>query len=397
MKKILNPAARLLSILIVASPGFASWEQGVSAFQAGRFEVAVDEFQSLVNSNPVAPQGHYMLGLSLLQMRQATASLEPLAKAVELEPSNTIYHLALAQTQLEVRRPDDALTTLAAQDPAAVPDAQRSGFGRLLAEAATESGDGEKSLAALERALTVDPSSKSMWQASAQIAHQLNRPRRAFDAFATAYTLDPTDVELGRHIVQTAFAAARAHQDDDRRGWFQRASRVAVELAGAAPTAEHLLLAGEALLGAQDYDGARSWFEKAAAADPADPWPRFYLGRCASEEPETALSHLQATLERSPDEDLTGQIQNARGAALRRLERFEEAEEAYRLAGNEEKVAKMERLIEIKQGNDQWAAEKRRCEEKQRAAQDLLKENESLSGTAVWRELEKDVEAGLAD
>lgn len=397
MKKILNPAATLLSILIMVSPGFASWEQGVSAFRAGRFTDAVDEFQSLVSSNPVAPQGHYMLGLSLLQLRETTASLAPLSQAVELEPGNATYRLALTKTQLEIGRPDAALATLAALDPATVPDAQRETFGRLLAEAAAESGDDERSLAALDRALSVNPDSKPLWQARAQIAQRLNRQREAFDAFATAYALDPTDVELGRHTVQTAFAAARAHQADDRRSWYALASPVATELAGAAPTAEHLLLAGEALMGLQDYDRAGSWFEKAAAADEAAPWPRFYLARCVSEEPETALGHLRAALERSPDQDLTRQIHNARGAALRRLERFSEAREAYRLADNENKVAEMEGLLEIKQGNDKWAAEKRRCEEKQRVVQASLQDNDFLEGTAAWRKLEKEADEALAD
>jgi tetratricopeptide (TPR) repeat protein len=397
MNRILAPAATCFTILIMVSPALASWEQGVSAFQAGRYQEAAGEFQSLVSANPVAPQGHYMLGLSLLQLRQAAAALEPLATAVELEPGNANYRLALAKTQLETHAADAALATLAAQDPAAVAAAQRGDFSRLLAQAATQSGRTDQASATLERALAADAHSKPLWLANAQIAQKLNRPRRAFDAYANAYAADPSDVELGRSTVQTAFAAARAHAGDDRRSWYELGSKVAVQLAGAAPTAAHHLLAGEASLGVQDYDAARSWFEKAAAADAADPWPRYYLARCASEEPETALKHLQAALERSPDAELTPQIHNARGAALRRLERFEEAREAYRTAANTAKVAEMDHLIEIQHGNDKWAAEKRRCEEKQSVVQAQLKDADYLEGTAAWRKLEKDAEDALAE
>jgi tetratricopeptide (TPR) repeat protein len=397
MNRIPAFAATCLSILIAVSPAFASWEQGVSAFQAGRYQDAVSEFQLLVNANPVAPQGHYMLGLSLLQMREASAALGPLAKAVELEPANANYRLILAKSQLETGKADAALTTLAAQDPAAVPAAQKGDFAKLLAQSATQSGRSEQAATALQRAVAADAGSKPLWLASAQVAGQLQRPRQELDALAAAYALDTSDGELGRSAVKTAFAAARASEGSERKTWYERSSKVAVQLAGAAPTAQHQLLAGEAFLGVQDYAKARSWFEKAAASDPADPWPRFYLARCASEEPEEALQHLAAALERSPDAELTPQIHNARGAALRRLERFEDAKQAYGLARNTAQVAEMERLLEIKAGNDKWADEKRRCEEKQRLVQAQLEDNELLEGTAGWRQLQQDADAALAD
>ncbi len=397
MKKILTPALTMLLILVAVSPGLASWEEGVTAFRDGRYAEAVDEFQSLVNTNPVAPQGHYMLGLSLLQMRETAAALEPLNEAVELEPNNATYRLALAKTQLEAGEPDAAVATLKAQDLAAVADAERDGFGRLLAQAATRSDRKETALAALEGALAVEADSKTLWLASAHVAQQVGRARQGFDAYAVAYGLDQSDVELGRNTIQTAFANARAKDGEERRSWYALATPIATDLAGADPTAQHFLLAGEALMGEKEYDQARSWFEQAAEADDADPWAHFYLARCASEEPEEALSHLQAALERQPGEGLTPQIHNSRGNALRRLEDFAAAKAAYAVAGNSEKVAEMERLIEIKTGNDKWAAEKSRCEEKQRVVQEQLKDNDFLSGTAAWRKLEQEAEEALAD
>jgi hypothetical protein len=41
--------------------------------------------------------------------------------------------------QIQADKPDSALTTLAGQDPAAVPGAAREAYGQLLAKAATES------------------------------------------------------------------------------------------------------------------------------------------------------------------------------------------------------------------------------------------------------------------
>lgn len=399
MKKLLIPSLTLLLLLTASSPGLAAWDDGVSAFQAGRYEEAADRFRAVVDGAPDAPQGHYMLGLSLLRLREPAAALEPLAKAVELQPASLDYRMALAQTQLKAGEPGAALATLAAQDPAAVTGPQRETFGQLLATAATRGGKAADALPVVAKALAADPRSKALWLARSQLDERLDRPQDSFEALVSAYELDPSDTALGQRAIQAAFTEAQAREDDARREWYRRAAAVATTLADAEPTPQHLRYAGEARMGLQDYSGALHWFERAAEVATADPLPHFYMARCAlaQGDAETALGHLDAAIERSPETELTTEIWNARGSALRQLERFAKAAEAYRRAGNTVKIAEMEDLVERQKNNEAWEREKRRCEEKERTVRARLAENDFLEGTEAWRRLEKEAAEALAD
>ncbi len=389
----------LTTVLLAASPATAAWDDGVAAFHAGRFAAAAAEFRAVVDASPEAPEGHYMLGLSLLRQKQPSSALEPLGRAVELRPGEAAYRLALAQAQLVAGASDDAVATLAAQDPAAVAAELRPTYGQLLARAATAGEPSEAAAAALERATAADPGSKPLWLARAHVARRLDRPAEAFAALAAAFELDSEDHELGRRAVRTAFAVAQDLDGDERRGRYLEGAKIAERLAAASPVPEHLLLAGEARLGAGDCAAARRWFEEAAAVDAADPLPHYYAGRCdlALGEPAAALGRFDAALWRAPGDELGGRIQAARGSALRHLERFGEAAAAYRRAGDEARAAEMDRLAEIHRDNQKWAAEKRRCEEKRRAIERELEEQDFLEGTEAWRRLLRDAERRLAD
>lgn len=391
--------AALLPLLLAASPLAAAWDEGVAAFHAGRFREAAAEFREVVDRSPEAPEGHYMLGLSLLRQKRTSDALESLGRAVELRPEEAAYRLALAQAQLVAGKACDALATVAGLERSAMAAEQRTAFDQLLARAATGCDRTQDAAAALERALAAGgASSKPLWLAQALTARRLGRPAEELAALTAAFELDPGDAELGRQAVRTAFAAARDADGDDRRRRYLEGSGIAEALAASAPSPETLLLAGEARMGAQDYAAARRWFEQAAAPDGADPLPHYYAARCdlALGQADRALGALAAALERSPDADLEGRILAARGSALRRLEKFDAAAAAYRLAGDEGKAAEMEGLARIQRNNLDWQREKRRCEEKRREIERQLEENEYLEGTEAWRQLKRDADKKLA-
>ena len=324
--------------------------------------------------------------------------MEPLATAVELSPDQTSYRLALAQAQVKATDPDAAVATLGAQDPAAVPAELRASFSQLLARAASESRSSAAASAALKRALAADPGSKPLWLALARQAQRSGQSEGVFSALLKAHELEPADVETGRQAVQAAFSLAQASDDAERRSWYEQSSRVARQLVTAEPSSEHRLLAGEALMGAGDYAAARQMFEQAlpsAGSDAApEALPLYYLASCelALGEAENALGHLQASLSGSSDPGLQQRIFVAQGSALRHLERFEEAAEAYRQAGDEDKAAEMASLVKIRDDNRQWDAEKARCEAKHREIEQLREDNNDLEGTEAWRKLIRDTQ-----
>lgn len=386
--------AFLLSLLAAAS-ALGNWDEGLAAFNAGRFEDAAAKFRAVVEESPDSPAGHYMLGLTLVRQEKASEALGSLAKAVELGPDDPRYRLTYAQAQLQARKPDDALATLAAEDPKAVPEANRKAFGQLVAKAATESRNVDLALTTLDKLAAANGRSKALWLAIAHVAQKGHRYERSFSALTAAYDLDRKDEDLGRRAVHTAFAAAQKQNGNGREGWYEKALEAARKWAESSKSAEAYLMAGQAEMGAKDYADARTWFEKAAAAAPSDPQPSYEQARCdlALKEPKAALEHLRAASQRSPDADMKRQILLAEGFAHRHLEDFVKARDAFERAGDKAKVAEMEELEERKKENALFEKEKAECKMKVAELGKLMEEMADLKGTDAWAQLEADAKA----
>ncbi len=384
--------------LLTPSIALAGWDEGVSAFKSGDYRQASELFSQYIQSNPTAPQAHYMLGRSLLQEDRRVESLGPLEEALKLAPKESSYRLAFAQAQLKAHRADAALETLAEQDLATLPANQRQAFDNLLARSATESKDIQAAHKALSITLTEHGDQASLWLAMANIERRREATAAAFTALGRAFEID-AQAEVGVQAVHTAFSLARESADEARQGWYSKAGEVAEQLAAAQPSGDHFLLAGEARLGAKDFAAAAAWFDRAAATRDQDPLPHYYLARCALAESKggEALTHLDAAARRSPGGDLAEQILLARGAALRQTEAFEQAAAVYRQAGRAGKVAEMESLAETKRKNAEWDTEKQRCRQKRDEIRRLMEDSEDLRGSAAWQDLEQANDHMLAE
>ncbi len=381
---------------LLATPLFATWEDGVAAFRAGRYDDAAAVFQSFVSRSPGAPEGHYMLGLSLLRQGRLTEALAPLDEALVLG-DDLRYRLTLAQAQLKAGKADDAFATLDAQDPDAVDGASRAGFNQLLATAATSSGRDAEAFASLERALAADRGSKVLWLARGNLAGRLDRPEDAFSALSTAFEIDPSDPEPAR---AAAFAALTVAQDpaagDRKLEWYAKAAGVTDRLAEAFPESENLRLAGSASMGAREYERALGYFERLLATDGQNPLVHYDLGRCrqALGQNQEALEHFTAALERSPDAGLAADIHRQRGKVLRVLELFSKAADAFRLAGDAEAAAEMDFYA---QNRLDWAKAKDDCVEKRTGLEKLLADSTGLEHTREYQELQQDLTATISD
>lgn len=385
----------LTLMALAAAPLTASWDDGVAAFRAGRYDDAARVFESFVARSPEAPEGHYMLGLSLLQQSRTADALAPLARAVALGADDARYRLTLAQAQIKAGRGDEAFDVLRAQDPAAVAAASRASFNQLLARAATASGRDRDALSSLDRALDADRSSKALWLARANLAGRLDRPAEAFSALTEAFRIDPGDPQPGVNAVHTALSIAQdPAAGEGKLEWYARAAGMADALVEAAATPEHLRLAGSASMGAKAYYRALGYFERLLATDAGDPLVHYDLGRCrqALGQHREALDHFAAALERSPDAELSAAVHASRGAALRALEDFSGAAAAFRAAGNAGAAAEMDGYADNRR---EWAAAKADCVKKRDELSTLLAESKSIEHTREYKQVEQDLAAIL--
>ena len=378
-------------LALLQAPLFASWEDGVAAFRAGHYEDATAVFESFISASPQAPQGHYMLGLSLLRQNRLADALGPLGEAVALAGSDVRYRMTLAQALLKAGKAPDAFAALEAQDPAAIEGAARDSFNQLLAKAANGSGRDAAALASLEKALAADRGSKVLWLARANLAGRLDRPGEAFAALEAAFKLDSGDPGAGAGAVHAAMMLAQAPDAGDRKlEWYGKAAGVADRLAAAFPTSDNLRLAAAAHMGARDYERSIGYLERLLASDATDPLPHFDLGRCrqALGQSREALDHFAAALEQSPDPELTAAVHARRGLALRALEDFDAAAAAYRLAGDADAAAEMAGYA---QNRLEYAKAKADCVKKRDGLKELLADSEGLEQTPEYKEIQRDL------
>ncbi len=390
MNRHLAVLASLLMVLL-ATPVLASWEDGVAAFQAGRYEDAASVFQSFVSSSPRAPEGHYMLGMSLLRQKRPADALAPLGEALSLSEDDIRYRMTLAQALLKAGKADDALDVLKPQDPATVADAARSSFNQLLAKAAVSSGRDGDALASLDKALAVSKTSKPLWLARANVVGRLDRPAEAFSALNTAFEIDPSDPKPGVGAVHSALAVAQDPATGERKlEWYGKAAGIADRLAEAFPTPENLRLAGSAAMGAKSYENAIGYFESLLASEGQKPQLHYDLGRCrqALGQHREALDDFAAALDLSPDAELTTSIHAKRGIALQVLEDLPGAAAAFRLAGDIDAAEEMDGYA---QNREEWAKAKAECSNKLAGLEALLASSQDITHTREYQELLQEV------
>lgn len=399
--RTLSLAAAGLAAAYALAPGplLAGWEEGKEAFAAGRWAEAAKEFRGVVDQHPDYAQGHFMLGSALVRLGRPADAVASLSRAAELEASEPRYALSLAQAQLAGGDPQAALATLGRRRPSALPEDLRQPYTALLAGAAVRSADPAAAATALEAALAEVPDAEKLWQALARVREDQGRIPEAFAAYARAFELEPADPDPGRQAVALAFAAAKAREGEERREWYRKAAGVAQDLARTGDGAEHRLEAGEAWLGAGDYDAAREWFAKAHEAAPGEPLPLYYLGRCslALGEPGKALAHLEAARAAGPEGSLAAEVHSGLGLAHRTLEQFPEAARAYRAAGDPEKAAEMDRLAAAAANNAAYDQKVRECRAEKARLDTLREETRGSLGPADQEAFDRQLQAALAE
>ncbi len=387
MLKTSQAAALLTTTLALLTPGvlFAGYPEAVDAFNSKDLERAETEFRAVVQAHPDYAPGYLMLGRTLLEEGKAGQAVASLERAVELQPGDAVTLYFLGRARLAAGRADLALEALTSQSLAQVPEKVREAYAAALASAAETVG-GASGTAALEGAVAQEPDQAVLWLTLGRLDRAAGKTEEALAATSKAFELSG-EPGVGRLAVRDAFAAARAEEERDaRRAWYGRAAAVAAHLAQVDPGPESWLLLGEARMGAGEWDGAVEALQK---ADPTDARTLFYLGSCAISlgQGGRALTELQVALGNHPDPELERHIYAALGSAHRLEEEFVEAAAAYRKAGDQDRVAEMEKLAEAAHINQTIEERRQQCRERQQALESVVSENRDLSETPEFRKL----------
>lgn len=383
----------LLLLLLAATPAAAGWDEAMAAYDAKRYDEAIAGFEAGAEADPDEPRWHYMLGLSLLAAERPAKAAARLEHALELAGGTAAYALPLARAQLGAGAPEAALATLDHHRPSEADGRTLDKWAGLVAVVATAVDDPTAALPLLGEAAEKRPDGADLQLALGRARGSAGDSPGAFAAYQRAFDLDgggEVGAEAGARAIGTAFAAAEA-DPAARAGWYRRAAGIGARLPveGASPDA--LLLAGDALLLAEQPAEAERRFIAAAAAVPAAPEPRYQLAQCRLklDDPEGALERLGEALERAPAADLERRIHSATGHARADLEQYEAAARAFRQAGDETRAAEMDQAAaaaEHNAGVDQALA---KCREDWARIARQRDENREFEGTAVWAEIDR--------
>ena len=386
--------AGALALTLAVSAG-AEWTRGVQAYKQRDWKTAEKEFAEVVKTNPDHPSGYYMLGLVQLRLKKTSQAAANLRKAAELDPSNVQAQVYLGQALLQGGQPGEAYGVLRKLDAGKVPAKLRTTYTLLLASAASKLNRSEEVLSAIAAQARRDAKNARLQYALGVAYADAGRDREAYRAFRRAWELDRKNVRAARNAVGAAIRAARRTRDTAaKKQLYREAAQVATALAGADPSFDNLLLAGETYLGAKDYRAALSWFRKARAKKPRVALVHFYIGQCHSSlgEFDASLAALQEALKLGPDGSLRRKIYNQMGYVYAKKKDFDRAITAYQNAGNAAKAAEMRENKKKQEQNLKAQRERAEIARKIRELEAKIQELEQLGLSEEANQLRQQVE-----
>ena len=373
----------VLSLVLVGTlPAEAGWEEGVAAYKAGNYTQAAKEFQTVVQEKPEWGGGHYMLGQALQKLNRDEEALTHLRKAYDLDPNDISRQMLLAKAYLDNRRYNDAANLLSKINPSSLPKSQQGYYHQMTSVAYSKSGQSSKAIASLKQAADSNPSSADAQYNYGVAAFNAGQEQAGLAAIEKALRLDPNDNEKKATYVKVLIRNARTASGSAKIAAYKKAAPAAQQLANASPTFDNLLTLGEVHLGAKDYNAAATAFQKAVAKNGNDWLAHYYLGQAQTSlgrypQAETSLrTALERTSDAKNERTIWGQI----GFVNEKLKNYDEAKEAYRKAGQSGAIARVEENERIAAENQDIEAENARIREMEEERKRLEEELKELPG-----------------
>jgi tetratricopeptide (TPR) repeat protein len=355
--------AAALLLLAAALPAHAEWNKGLEAYKKKDWANAVKEFEEVTKTNPDYAGAYYMLGVSQRALGQLSPAIASLRKSVELDGSQASYKIALGQALLQADRYQDAYELLKPLSMSSMDASHRSSYALLFAQAATKTNRPGEAVNVLTTQARADSRNYRLQQALGSAYTANGEEAKAFEAYKKAFDLNPKDGTSARNAVKAAISVARRSSSDaSKSNYYNQAGQIADRLANSSPTFEHQLLAGEAWLGAKQYEKAQGWFDKAKAQQSSNTLVFYYLAQCKTQmnQLNPALADLQQALKIGASGKLRTQVYNQGGFIYDKKKDYDNAIRWYQEAGNQSMVRQMQ---EKKEQAAQNVAADRECAE----------------------------------
>jgi tetratricopeptide (TPR) repeat protein len=385
------------AVLALAVPATADWQAGVNAYRNGDYATAIKEFEQVTQTNPDYAGAYYMLGLAQKGAGKVSAALANARKAVSLDEGNVSYKVFLGQVLVQAEQFREGYTTLKGVPVSSVDAKMRSGYVLVYAKAATKSGHASEAIGIIDNQIKADANNASLYQALGEAYGETGNDKERFKAFQKAFQINPKDQGSGLRAAHAAIAVARRTTSaQEKIRYYTDAAKIAEGLATLSSTFDHMLLAGEAWLGAKRYSEALEWFGKAKQKKPRNALVCFYRGQAYSslEKFSDSLKELQEALAIGADDSkLRQQIYNQMGYVYAKQKEYEKAKHAYAEAGNSSKVNEMNE--NIAQANLNRQAEQEQAEYEKKLAglrmqiQELRKIGENAEADSLHKQLDE--------
>ena len=185
----------------------AGIEAGVAAHRAGDLDEARRHYLSLLQRDPSCADAWHLIGVLVQQMGDAQASIQFIARAIELVPDRAMYYANLATALHKLRRMDEAVDLYRKAlelDPGFVDAACNLGNTYAWLERY------EDALSAYARALDIDPACARAHYGQGQAHLATGAESAAMAAYRCAVTVDPDYADaqfaLGRSLLKAGDA-----------------------------------------------------------------------------------------------------------------------------------------------------------------------------------------------
>jgi len=337
--------AAALLLLAAALPAHAEWNKGLEAYKKKDWANAVKEFEEVTKTNPDYAGAYYMLGVSQRALGQLSPAIASLRKSVELDGSQASYKIALGQALLQADQYQNAYELLKPLSMSSMDASHRSSYALLFAQAATKTNRPGEAIGVLTTQARADSRNYRLQQALGSAYTASGDEAKAFEAYKSAYDLNAKDATSARNAVKAAISVARrSSSSSSKSNYYNQAGQIADRLANASPTFEHQLLAGEAWLGAKQYQKAQASFEKARSQQSNNALVYYYLAQCKTQinQLNPALADLQQALKIGASGKLRNQIYNQGAFIYDKKKDYNNAINWYQEAGNQSMVRQME-------------------------------------------------------
>ena len=381
MRKFLTFLATLL--LIGATPVLGGWDEGVAAFTSKNYQGAAAEFEELVKQNPEGYRGHYMLGLSLEQLKRKEEALHHLRKAYDLNPNDLSIKVALGRAYFNLRRYDDVTQLLGSVDASSLPAAQQVAFYQIRGQAKFKSGNTQAAVSDFQRLARLRPQDAQIQYMYGTTALSLGQTNEGIAALNKASQLAPNDADKKRAYAQALVKKGRMSRDRSaKKQAYMRASELAAELVSKSPTYDNLMLKVSAELGAGRYSDAIKSSE-AAIAKKSDDWlSHYYLGQAYSsneqfQQAEVPLNTAKSKTTRPEDLKL---VWRQLGYTYEKQKKYAQSIEAYQNAGDQAGVARVKENERTDAFNKSVEEENKQIKEMEAEAKRLEEELKALEG-----------------